>query len=140
MTKETIEEKKKRLEKELNDIHEIQQKEQLKKQNEKEAKFREEHDIDVYTSDDYCGMTCSKYSFYFGYEVTECPIKSHKDEEDCDNKNCDKREWCFVASIDDKDVMKKRASQIWFKEGDEPFFYLLAGIGLFLKERHKYEK
>lgn len=99
--------------------------------------FREEHDINIYTSDDYCGMSVGNFSFYYGYEVTECPVKSHTKEELCEAYNCDKREWCFTADVDGKEVMRLRASQLWGKEGEEPFFYLLGGIAQFLRKKEQ---
>jgi hypothetical protein len=93
--------------------------------------FEKKNNISVYTSDDYCGMGCGRFQFYYGYEVTMCPIKSHKTDDDCYQKDCDKREWCFTADIDGKEVMKIPRSELLF-DGDEPYSYLIAGIGKFL--------
>lgn len=82
----------------------------------KEREWREENKMDVYTSDDYCGLRSGKFSFYFGYEVTKGG------------------EWCFTADIDDKQVMKLKQSEVHPKTGEEPFWYLVAGIGHFLKQ------
>jgi hypothetical protein len=98
-----------------------------------EEEFRKKTKVDVYTSDDYCGMSNGKYSFYYGYEVTKCPVKSHKDDDDCYTNNCDLREWCFTADIDGKEVLRLTRSELWEGRADEPFFYLLAGIAHFLK-------
>lgn len=101
---------------------------------EKEKAFKEATKIDVYTSDDYCGMSNGMYSFYFGYEETECPVKSHYKEELCEAHDCEKREWCFTASIGSKEVMRLRQSQCSAVESEEPFFYLLGGIAQFLNQ------
>jgi len=79
-----------------------------------EEEFRKAHNIDVYTSDDYCGLTSGKYTFYYGYEVT---------------KN---GQWCFTADVDGKEVMRLKTSELWPENDEEPFWYLVAGIGQFL--------
>jgi hypothetical protein len=98
----------------------------------KKNDFRKTRGIDVYTSDDYCGMSNGTYDFYYGYEVTECPVKSHKLDDDCYEEDCDKREWCFTASVNGTEFMRLPTSQLWGEEGEEPFFYLLGGIAQFL--------
>jgi hypothetical protein len=103
-----------------------------KEQNDKEEVFRKLKKISVYTSDDYCGMSCGDYSFYYGYEVTRCPVKSHKDDDDCYEKDCDRREWCFVATHNGKEVLMLPTSELLPKQ-DEPYAYLLSGIGQFLQ-------
>lgn len=82
----------------------------------KEDEFRKEKGLDVYTSDDYCGMSSGRYSFYYGYEIT---------------KN---GQWCFTADVDGKEVMRLKRSELWPEDGEEPFWYLLAGIAQFLKQ------
>lgn len=96
----------------------------------KEETFRKATGIDVYTSDDYCGMSNGIVSFYFGYEVTMCP--KHKYQETCERNDCDLSEWCFTADIETTEVMKLPASKISATEGEEPFWYLISGIALFL--------
>lgn len=81
----------------------------------KEKNFRKENGVDVYTSDDYCGMSVGDISFYYGYEVTQ------------------KGEWCFTATVGEKEVLRLRTSQLWGEDNEEPFFYLLGGIAQFLK-------
>lgn len=103
---------------------------------EKKEQFRKDSNIDVYTSDDYCGMSDGKHSFYYGYEVTDCPVKSHTKEELCEAYDCEKREWCFTADVGGKEIMKLRKSQLWTDE-EEPFFYLLSGIAHYLKSAHE---
>lgn len=94
-------------------------------------KFEEETGIEVYTSDDYCGLVSGDMVFYYGYEETYCPIKSHK--KDCEDYGCEKREWCFVVSKKGKEIMRIPASKIHPENGEEPFWYLVAGIGHYLK-------
>ena len=100
----------------------------------RETEYRKTQHLDVYRSDDYAGLECGKYKFYFGYEETWCPVKSHK--EDCEDNGCDKREWCFTASINSKEVMKVPVSKLYPPEKqEEPMFLLLSGIGLFLQRK-----
>lgn len=111
-------------------LEEHQQK--LEAKIDKEKQWREENDIDVFTSDDYCGMHAGKYDFYFGYEVTVCA--KHK-VEDCEDRfDCDLREWAFTASVDGKEEMRVPCSKLYPTPSEEPFFHLLAGIGMYLKE------
>lgn len=115
-------------------IKEMQEYERQRKAKlEKEENFRKENGVDVYTSDDYCGMSNGTCSFYYGYEVTACP--KHKGKEHCwRDEDCELREWCFTADVDNKEVMRLRTSQLWGEDGEEPFFYLLGGIARFLKD------
>ncbi len=103
----------------------------------KERTYRDTQNIDVYCSDDYAGLKAGKYKFYFGYEETMCPIKSHK--EDCEDNGCKKREWCFVAIVNNKEIMRIPVSKLYPKKEEEPMFFLLAGIGLFLQIKEKNE-
>lgn len=82
----------------------------------KEEEWRKDNEMDVYTSDDYCGLRIGSYQFYFGYEVTKGG------------------EWCFTADVDGKQVMKLKQSEVHPEEGEVPFWYLVAGIGHFLKQ------
>ena len=94
--------------------------------------FEEDSGIYVFTSDDYCGLTIKKpnISFYYGYEETSCPVKSHR--ENCEDNGCEKREWCFTVQVNDKEVMRIPTSKLHPDEGEEPFWYLVAGIGQYL--------
>jgi len=98
----------------------------------KEEDFRKETGVDVFTSDDYCGMVGGKYSFYFGYEETVCP-KHKTNTERCDDLDCELSEWAFTATVDGKEVMRLPQSRLHPKQGEEPFFHLLTGIALYLK-------
>lgn len=80
--------------------------------------------MDVYTSDDYCGLESGKYKFYFGYEETFC--------EEHGTESCDDSEWAFTAQVDDKEVMRIPKSKLHPTKDEVPFWYLVAGIGMFL--------
>jgi hypothetical protein len=109
--------------------------EKYKAENNKKREFEETQKIDVYTSDDYCGLTLPNISFYYGYEETQCPVKSHR--KNCEDNGCEKREWCFVVTIKGKKVMKIPTSKLHPTEGEEPFWYLVAGMGHYLKKYGK---
>ena len=109
------------------DAYEVKRQEELKK----EEEFRTKEKLDVYTSDDYCGLTTGDYSFYYRYEITVCPVKSHR--KNCEDNGCGKREWAFEAKIKGKTVMTMGKSEVHPEEREEPFWYLVAGIGHFLK-------
>lgn len=100
-----------------------------------EQNYRRTRKIDVYVSDDYAGLDAGDFSFYFGYEQTACP--KHKTEEACERVDCEKREDCFVASISNKEVLRIPRSKLYPKEDEEPLFYVLAGIGIFLQNENK---
>lgn len=81
---------------------------------EAEKKFKQENGgLDIYTNDDYCGCWIWNYSFYYGYEVTKCPVKSHKTDDDCYEKDCDKREWYFQAYKWDDIIAEYSESELW---------------------------
>lgn len=89
-------------------------------------------DVRLYGSDDYAGLTTPKFAFYFGYERTLC---SHGKDADCE---CDNKDWCFTATVGGVEI--ERYSRTELDKGtdgrlywDEPYGYLLAGIGRFLK-------
>ena len=97
----------------------------------KKKKFIKDTGIEVYTSDDYCGLELKGISFYYGYEETDCP--KHSNKEECEEKDCEEREWCFVAKNNGKVVTRMRRSEIHPEENEEPFWYLVAGIGHYLR-------
>ena len=90
--------------------------------------------IEVYYSDDYAGCTNGKHQFYFGYEHTFCNL--HGKDYDCE---CESREDCFVASVDDKEVLRLTRPEIdelveyASPELSEPPQYLMAGIMEYFK-------
>lgn len=135
-----LEEKRKKveeLERQTNELHFEIEEEEHESKIKKEKIFKEKKKINVYYSDDYAGLDSGKYHFYFGYEVTHCPVKSHKDDEDCYEKDCVKREDCFVATIGGKEVLKLTRSQLHPKTNEDVTFFLLAGIGHFLKTKNR---
>lgn len=98
-----------------------------------EDKFRKASGISVSGSDDYIGAGAEPYSFYYGYEETYCPVKSHKNGELCGEKDCEKEEWCFTADKDGKEIARYRASELAI--GDEGVEYMLIlGMAKFIKE------
>jgi len=98
---------------------------------------REEYEhkncVSVYGSDDYVGCNAGDYHFYFGYEVTKCPIKSHKTEDDCYENNCDKREWVFQVTKNDKVVFEMLDSELEYPEADDIERKLIVGMAHFIK-------
>ena len=100
----------------------------------KEDSFKEVNNINLYFSDDYAGCSAGNYGFYYGYEVTKCPIKSHKDSDDCYEKNCEKREWCFQVSKGNKDIATWTASEISSSDRDA-LEMLVWGMCKFIKEK-----
>lgn len=95
--------------------------EQTRKQKmEKEKEFIETTKVDVRRSDDYYGSSSGEYSFYFWYEKTMC--KKHPKSKDCEDRfECDEREWCFVASKWNKEIMRLPASSLKDWNIDETF-------------------
>ena len=88
----------------------------------KEEEFRNIEKIDVYTSDDYCGLEVEGYDFYYGYEVTYCDIHKLK----CPD-SCELSEWAFQAKVDGKVVMTLPKSKLHPVKNEVPFWYLVAG-------------
>lgn len=99
----------------------------------KREDYEKTQKVSVYGSDDYIGATAGNTSFYFGYEVTKCPVKSHKTEDDCYEKNCDKREWVFQVEVDDKVVFEMLDSEISYPEADEIERKLIIGMAHYIK-------
>jgi hypothetical protein len=92
-----------------------------------------EQPVEVYGSDDYAGMRSPRFAFYFGYEKTRCP--HHGDDARC---YCDESEWCFTASHMSTEAARYTQSELDTSTdgrlyADEPYSYLLAGIGRYLK-------
>ena len=102
---------------------------QLLKRQEEEAKelLRKDTGINVYRASDYCGMSCRRYRFYYGYEATVCP--HHGNDSHC---SCDEEEWAFVAyDGDDNELLRIPWSKLTTSQ--EPVLNnLLAGIGQFI--------
>lgn len=118
------------LEREAQDLRRDAMEEKRRVELKAKEEFREKNNIDVYASDDYCGLEAGKYKFYYGYEETVCPKHGKKD---CSNQwDCEKAEWAFTAEVDGKEVLRLPQSQIYPEKGEEPLWYLVAGIGHFL--------
>jgi hypothetical protein len=82
--------------------------------------------LDVYASDDYAGLRTKDVDFYYGYERTVC-----KHEVDyCGD--CEDAEWAFTATRAGEELMRLPTSKLTPKTGEEPLYYLLAGIGHYL--------
>lgn len=79
---------------------------------------------DVYMSDDYAGLKIGRYHFYYGYEKLVCT--NHNDE-DC--QNC---EWAFVATLDDRELMRIGYSQL-SGDGFSVEKNLIVGLGCFIE-------
>ena len=85
----------------------------------------------VWWSDDYFYADIDWLSFYYWYEETHC--SKHPNIDDCEDKyNCDKREWCFTATIWDKKVMRLPASKLSVDWNIEE--YLISWMLMFIKK------
>ena len=101
------------LRKKANQIEEDQRRARNLAQQELEKHFLEAVGIDAYTSDDYCGLRTKNLTFYYGYEVVD-----------------ENEEWCFEARDDRKSpLLTIPTSKLSPKQGEEPYYYLLMGIG-----------
>jgi len=103
----------------------------------KRKEYEKDESVSVYGSDDYVGCGAGEYSFYLGYEVTKCPIESHKDEDYCYEKDCDKREWVFQASKDDRVIFEKLQSELSYPQADNIERELIVGLCHFIKDNLK---
>lgn len=103
----------------------------LRMQKEKEY---EAQGLRVYSSDDYVSARAGNYEFYFGYEETKCPIQSHKSEDYCYEIGCDKREWCFTANKNDKEIVRWSESEFSYSRADNIECKLILGMARFIKE------
>lgn len=98
---------------------------------------REEYEttqkVSVYGSYDYVGASAGDTTFYFGYEITKCPVKSHKTDDDCYEKDCEKREWVFQVEKDNKVVFEMLDSEISYPEADNIERKLIIGMAHYIK-------
>lgn len=98
---------------------------------------REEYEkttkVSVYGSDDYIGASAGDTTFYFGYEVTKCPVKSHKTDDDCYEKDCEKREWVFQVDKKGKTVFEMLDSELSYPEADDIERKLIIGMAHYIK-------
>ena len=97
--------------------------------------FEERTKTRVYSSSDYVGCEVGDYSFYFGYEVTECPVESHKNSNDCDEAGCHKREWCFTVDKNNVEIVRWRESEFSYSQANSIELKLILGMAKFLLTR-----
>ena len=86
-----------------------------------EKELKEYTGVQIYWSDDYAGLSAGSYMFYYGYEETMC-LK----HDDCD---CEDKEWCFTADVDNVEVMRIPESKL---KQEDVIGNLLHGIGQFV--------
>lgn len=115
-----------RLERESRDLYDKVGEIKRRQQMAREKAFEDQTGIDVYWSNDYAGLKSGRYRFYYGYEHT-VPPEPDDDDEDA--------EWAFVAWVDGEEVMRLPTSEVHPSERENMIFYLLAGIGHFLRDR-----
>lgn len=108
----------------------LEQKQQLRDN----ENFEKNNNIAISVSDDYIGCDAGDYSFYYGYEETGCPIRSHKDEEDCYEKACEKREWCFVVYKNGKKIVSWMKSEFSYGAARDIEQIFIVGMCKFIKE------
>jgi hypothetical protein len=69
-------------------------------------------------------------SMYYGYEVSKCPV--HPNDNDCDEADCDKSEWCFKFSGEGLPDIQYTTTELENFVPDvkhrEPAGYVLAGM------------
>ena len=86
----------------------------------------------IYEASDYAGVEGDGLRLYYGYEETKCPVESHKNKDDCDENDCEEREWCFVAEKNDVEVARYTHSELDefanTDNDDSMWQYLLKGI------------
>jgi hypothetical protein len=116
------------LEKKAQQLRQEAREEERKNEWKTKEEFEKVMNMDIYTSDDYCGLEVDKYKFYYGYEETFCIQHGTKCPDYCDDQ-----EWAFTAEVDGKEVLRLPKSKVHPTKNEEPFWYLVAGIGHFLK-------
>ena len=101
----------------MNRIDELER--ELRKEKEKEfdkrqeeiRKAKEKIPTSISWSDDYIWAGIEWFDFYYWYEETYC--KKHKKIDDCEDRyDCEEREWCFTARINNKEVMRIPSSEL----------------------------
>lgn len=103
-------------------------------------KYESKNKVSFFLSDDYAGCSAGDIEFYFGYEVTKCPVKSHKTEEDCYKHNCEKREWVFQVTKKEKVVFEMLESELTYPESEAIEAKLIVGIMHYLNSLDKKKK
>lgn len=90
--------------------------------------------IRAYRASDYAGLEFGKYKFYFGYEETVCP-KHKRNYTACVDNECDKGEWAFVVTRNNKELMcipESKLKKLSDEDIEEPEDGLLIGIAHYL--------
>jgi hypothetical protein len=92
-------------------------------QRKKQEAFKKATDnLYIYHASDYCGLRIGEYEFYYGYEVEAIP------------KGKKRAEWAFTATVNGVQQMILPMSQLYPEEDVDNFYYLLSGIGQFLRK------
>lgn len=99
----------------------------------KREEYEKNTQVSVYGSDDYVGASAGDTSFYFGYEVTKCPVKSHTDSEECYQRDCEKREWVFQVQNGGKTVFEMLDSELSYPQSDNIERKLIVGMAHYIK-------
>jgi hypothetical protein len=108
----------------LTEAYKLEQKaEQLRneaRQEQRQKEVREERafmdsGLRISVASDYASLTVDDLGFYFGYE------------EEVDG------EWAFIASDNGKEVLRLAKSKVHPRKGETPEYYLLAGVGHYLR-------
>lgn len=125
-----------KLENEARKLKQDVRRDEQKKEIEKQSVWEEKENIDVYAKSDYAGLRVGGIEFYFGYEDTFC--EEHGTI--CCVDYCDESEWAFVVKRGSDELMRIPKSKLHPIVGEEMMFYLLAGIGHYLKQKAFYEQ
>ena len=89
---------------------------------------------DFYYSDDYAGLTFTGGGFYYGYEHSICKECGNKNNgEYCDEHEDADRDWCFVANINDTEIVIPY-SQLGCRDMFDVVGCLNKGIGIILSK------
>jgi len=92
----------------------------------------------MFCSDDYAGASIGKLDFYYGYEATKCLRHPENSEDYCESVDCDDREWCFEASVDNRVIYELSRSELEKLHPDvglyAPLEFLIAGIETYFEE------
>lgn len=99
----------------------------------KRDEYEKLNQVSVYGSDDYVRASAGELSFYLGYEVTKCPTKSHKTDDDCYQNNCEKRDWVFQVSKGDGVIFEMLREELKYPQADFLERELIVGIAHYIK-------
>jgi len=92
----------------------------------------------MFSSDTYAGCSVGKLDFYYGSEATKCEVHSDKSDAYCADIGCNEREWCFVASYNDKDLWIMCESELRSRSpimnSYSPLECLVTGMEIYFEE------